>query len=54
MLNPKLHCITCIGLILSFVLHSSFARAHGWKETLSKQLKEIYALTKTGSWGKAG
>jgi len=36
-------------LILSFVLlHSSFARADGWKEALSKQLKEIYPLTKTG------
>ena len=49
MLHRNLHRITCLGLILSFVLlHSSFARADGWKEALSKQLKEIYPLTKTG------
>lgn len=49
MLHRNLHRITSLGLILSFVLlHSSFARADGWKEALSKQLKEIYPLTKTG------
>ncbi len=47
MLHP--HSITRLFLILSFLFAPCFfVRADGWKETLSKQLKKTYPLTKTG------
>jgi len=60
MLQRNLRRITRLASILSFLLllPPSLTKAHGWKEALSKQLKEIYLLTKTGEdrnrIGKAG